>query len=179
MQMPMWLLPSQWAFAAQSGQGRSTHSSSSPHARWSGQSESVMHSERLDMAKWWIQMIKSVLLTYFAAFITWVACTNAYVIACLTVSINCTLWTTGFYTLSFFSTCKVIRAVRVGRAWYHWNKYNLINVQVKINAGWFALNWQNRKLLLILFTHLTHFSKKFLTRLIFTTDLISMPKNRG
>ena len=45
MQMPTWLLPSQWAFAAQSGQGGSTHSLSSPHARWSGQSEFVMHSE--------------------------------------------------------------------------------------------------------------------------------------
>ena len=43
MQMPTWMLPSQWAFAAQSGHGGATHSSSSPHARWSGQSELVVH----------------------------------------------------------------------------------------------------------------------------------------
>ena len=127
------------------------------------------------------------LLTNLATFlvrissITDVANANACDVMILhfTVSICCTIRTGWIYTLSIFSTCKVLRAVRVGRAWYHWNKYNLINVQVKINAGWFALNWQNRKLLLILFTHLTHFSKKFLTCLIFTTDLISMPKNRG
>ena len=64
------------------------------------------------------KIIKSVLLTNFAAFITWVACTNAYVIACLTVSINCTLWTTGFYTLSIFSTCKVIRTISVCYAFW-------------------------------------------------------------
>ena len=118
MQIAMWLLPTQWAFAGQSGQGGSTHSSSSPHARWSGQSASVMHSERLDVnAKWWIQLIKSTLLTiWIAAFITWVTSANAYMIASFTLSICCTVWTWWIYTLFIFSTCKVIRAMWVSYA---------------------------------------------------------------
>ena len=132
MQMPKWLLPSQWAFAEQSGQGGSTHSLSSPHARWSGQSESVMHSERLDVAKWWIQIIKSVLLTNFAAFITWVASTDACVIACLTVSINCTIGT-WVNTISIFSTCEVIRTTWVCYAFYTISIFSTCEV---VRATW-------------------------------------------
>ena len=76
--------------------------------------------------------IKLTLLTNFAAFIAWVASTDACVIACLTVSINCTIGT-WVNTISIFSTCEVIRTTWVCYAFYTISIFSTCEV---VRATW-------------------------------------------